>query len=231
MSKGIGEKLLGLFIEEDVDDAAAVAAPTRPSEEASAKTSKEAKAERPTARPPLPPPVVAPGTVHDGRSFTSVYQRAGLPDADRERLAKVIGLVETLPSEASPEVKRAIVGASLEAFGVPIEGVVHTGNGALAALDAYVIEGQRRTQEVLGQAEARIAKLSAEIEEVRRLMTVQAEAQQELVRSTATERARVRSVLDFFDGARASSSGASANPASLATSPDPRGAPRLRRIS
>ncbi|MBS2018787.1 MAG: hypothetical protein JST00_38325 [Deltaproteobacteria bacterium] len=235
MSKGIGEKLLGLFIEEDVEDAAPEAAPPRSPEDPAAKTSKEARAERSTARPPLPPPVVTPGAVHDGRSFTAVYQRAGLPDSDRERLAKVIGLVETLPSEASPEVKRAIVGASLEAFGVPIEGVVHTGNGALAALDAYVIEGQRRTQEVLGQAEARIAKLSAEIEEVRRLMTVQAEAQQELVRSTATERARVRSVLDFFDGARGASadgaSSASANTASLSASPDPRGVPRLRRIS
>ena len=221
MSKGIGEKLLGLFIEEEVEEAAVEPATARPHQEPAPA--------RPRREPPVAPPVVAPGATHDGRSFAAVYQRSGVPDADRERLAKVIGLVETLPSEASPEVKRAIVGASLEAFGVPIEGVVHTGNGALAALEAYVIEGQRRTQEVLGQAEARIAKLSAEIEEVRRLMTVQAEAQQELVRATATERARVRSVLDFFEGTR----GAGATGANAATPlpPDARAVPRLRRIS
>lgn len=223
-NKGFGEKLLGLFIEEDVDSAA------KPDvEPAERETARPIAPERGPAaskvggRAPAPPPVVAPGSAHDGNAFVAVYRRAGLPDADRERLAKVIGLVETLPSEASPEVKRAIVGASLEAFGVPIEGVVHTGNGALAALDAYVIEGQKRTQEVLGEAEARIARLEAEIAEVRRLMGVQAEAQQELVRSTMTERARVRVALDFFEGAHA--------PRSSAANVSREAVPRLRRIS
>lgn len=205
MSKGIGEKLLGLFIEEEVDSTA------KPEVEPEVEPVKA----KPAPRAPVSPPVVAPGAVHDGGSFAAVYRRAGLPDAERDRLTKVIGLVESLPSEATPEVKRAIVGASLEAFGVPIEGVVATGNGAIAALDAYVIEGQRRTQEVLADAEKRIAKLSAEIEEVRRLMAVQANAQQELVRSTANERARVRVALDFFEGARTVS----------------QAVPRLRRIS
>lgn len=206
MSKGIGEKLLGLFIEEEVDSKAKpdLQAATEP-EPVKAKT----------ARASVAPPVVAPGAAHDGGSFAAVYRRAGVPDADRERLTKVIGLVESLPSEATPEVKRAIVGASLEAFGVPIEGVVATGNGAIAALDAYVVDGQRRNQEVLADAARRIAKLEAEIEEVRRLMAVQAEAQQELVRSTANERARVRVALDFFEGARTVS----------------QQVPRLRRIS
>lgn len=218
-TKGFGEKLLGLFIEEEVDSNA-TPEPEETERETSRPPARAAAPVKGSSHAPAPPPVVAPGAAHDKNAFAAVYKRAGVPDADRERLAKVIGLVESLPSEASPEVKRAIVGASLEAFGVPIEGVVHTSNGAIAALDAYVIEGQKRTQEVLGEAETRIARLEAEIAEVRRLMGMQAEAQQELVRSTAVERARVRVALDFFEGTR---SGA-ANPAREAV-------PRLRRIS
>jgi hypothetical protein len=141
---------------------------------------------------------VPPGTRHDTVSFAAVYQAAGLPDADRDRLAKVIALVGSLPSEASPDVKRAIVSASLRAFGVPIDGVVSTGNAAVAALDAYVTEGERRTKDVLSDAEARITKLTAEIEAVRHLMAMQVDAQRELVRATSTERARVRVAVDFF---------------------------------
>lgn len=220
MTKGFGEKLLGLFIEEEVDSKRAPE-PEATERETSRPPAREVAPLKGASHAPAPPPVVAPGVAHDKGAFAAVYKRAGLPDADRERLAKVIGLVESLPSEASPEVKRAIVGASLEAFGVPIEGVVHTSNGAIAALDAYVIEGQRRTQEVLGEAETRIARLEAEIAEVRRLMGMQAEAQQELVRSTAVERARVRVALDFFEGTQGTSRvGAPSQTV-----------PRLRRIS
>jgi len=218
-SKGIGEKLLGLFIEEDVDSTAKPE--VHDDERASAPPAAAPAAAKTVARAPVAPPVVTPGTPHDKNAFAAVYKRAGVPDADRERLTKVIGLVESLPSEASPEVKRAIVGASLEAFGVPIEGVVHTSNGAIAALDGYVVEGQRRTQEVRAEAEARIARLEAEIAEVRRLMGMQEDAQNELVRSTAIERARVRVALDFFDGARGAGQATPASPA----------VPRLRRIS
>ncbi len=219
MSKGIGEKLLGLFIEEEKDPSEA------PRTEEPAEREEVQEAPKKTTPPPVrakapstpvATPVVSPGSHHDDASFAMVYRRAGLPDSDRDRLAKVIGLVESLPSEATPEVKRAIVGASLSAFGVPIDGVVGTGNAAVAALDAYVIEGQRRTQEVLEDAESRIAKLTAEIQEVRRLMTMQVESQQELARATATERARVRVAIDFFDASR--SADASSH------------TPRLRRV-
>lgn len=197
MSKGIGEKLLGLFIEEEVDETATVAQEVR---------EHAAPDPKPSAPPPpVRPAVVAPGATHDASSFAAVYRRAGLPDADRDRLGKVIGLVESLPSEATGDVKRAIVAASLQAFGVPIDGVVSAGNAAVAALDAYVIEGERRSKEVLEEAEARIARLAAEIEGVRRLMAMQVDAQQELTRASMVERARVRAAIDFFDSSGAQS--------------------------
>jgi hypothetical protein len=137
--------------------------------------------------------------MHDARAFGAVYRAAGVDDVERERLTKVLSLLEALPDEASTDVKRSIVAASLEAFGVSIDRIVVTGEGALAALDGHVVSGQNRTKEVLAQAEARIAKLTAEIDEVRRLMDLQLAAQQELARSVTTEQARVRVVLDFFD--------------------------------
>jgi hypothetical protein len=167
----------------------------------------EELAEAPAVRAPAPvrAPVVAPGNMHDARSFGAVYREAGVSDEERDRLTKVLALLESLPDEASIDVKRSIVGASLEAFGVSIDRILVTGEGALSALDGYAASGQTRTRDVLTQAESRIAKLSSEIEEVRRLMDVQVAAQQELARAVTTEKARVRTVLEFF----ASGSGAS----------------------
>jgi hypothetical protein len=195
MTKGIGDKVLGWFI---VD------------EDAKPDAQEQSEAAEPAAPPPATPPrdakvvssppIVAPGASHDASAFAAVYRAAGVADGERERLARVVGLLESLPAEASMEVKRAIVAASLEAFGVPIDRILVTGEGALGALDGYVAGGEQRTREVLEQAEARIARLTNEIAEVRRLMEVQVAAQQDLVRATGTERARIRVALDFFGG-------------------------------
>jgi len=220
MKKGIGDKLLGLFIVAEDEDAGASASP-RHGEDA---TENDVEAPAiPVTTPPRAKPagaraaVVAPGAPHDTAAFAAVYRAAGLPDEDRERLAKVIGLVGSLPPEATPEVRRAIVGASLAAFGVPIDRIVATADAAAAALDGYVVEGQRRTKEVLAQAESRIARLEAEIEEVRQLMALQVESERELVRATTAEKARVRIASEFF--------------ASKSTPrPDEHDSPRLRRV-
>ena len=197
MKKGLGDKVLGWFIVDEDADSAPPAVAHEPEPEPAPV---EAPA-RPTARTPtaVAAPIVAPGHPHDARAFAAVYRAAGVADDERDRLGKVLSLVEALPSEATNEVKRAIVAASLEAFGVSIDRILVTGEGALAALDGYVVSGQNRTRDVLAQAEARIAKLTSEIEEVHRLMDIQVTAQQELTRATAAEKERVRVVLDFFD--------------------------------
>jgi hypothetical protein len=213
MKKGIGDKVFGWFVVQEEDarvdadadgdadadagaDRDAGAAPTPAP--ARAPTPARAPAHGPALAPALAP-VVAPGQVHDARAFGAVYRAAGVDDVERERLTKVLSLLEALPDEASIEVKRSIVAASLEAFGVSIDRILVTGEGALAALDGYVVSGQNRSKEVLAQAESRIAKLTSEIDEVRRLMDVQLGTQQELARAVTTEKARVRVVLDFFD--------------------------------
>lgn len=183
--KNIGEKVLGWFVVAEED----------PAEDAPASSKQPvaaAKAE------PAPPPVVAPGSAHDARAFAEVYRAAGLPDADRLRVAKVLDLLAALPDGAAPDVKRAIVVASLEAFGIAIDGVVSAASAADAALDAYALDGRRRTEQVLAEAQARVDDLNAKIAETRRLMDVQLKAQEELAKSVAREKARLRSVAAFF---------------------------------
>ena len=205
MKKGIGDKMLGWFIvQDDADGDADAKADADADADGNADADGDAGARatvraRAASRGPAAGPAVAPGGAHDARAFAAVYRAAGVDEGERERLAKVLALVESLPSEASIDVKRAIVAASLEAFGVSIDRILVTGEGALAALDGYVVAGQNRTKEVLASADSRIAKLTSEINEVRRLMDVQVASQQELARATTTEKARVRVVLDFFD--------------------------------
>ncbi len=186
--KNIGEKVLGWFVVTEDDERDEKEAPASSKQPVAIATKAE----------PAPPPVVAPGTPHDGRAFAEVYRAAGLPDADRVRVAKVLDLLAALPDGAAPDVKRAIVVASLEAFGIAIDGVVSAASAADAALDGYALDGRRRTEQVLAEAQARVDELNAKIAEARRLMDVQVKAQEELAKSVAREKARLRSIAAFF---------------------------------
>lgn len=166
--KAFGERLLGIFIEEEKDEPAT-----------------------PVARPDVAP---APKAAPRPAPTTD--------DGDRDRLAKVTRLLESLPANAAPDVKREIVAASLEAFGVSIDGILAAGRGALDALDAHVADGQAKSEAIRADAERQIARLAAEIEELRKRVTEAASLQQELARRASAERARVRVVIDFFEGGR-----------------------------
>jgi hypothetical protein len=178
-NRGIGDKVLDWFIvREDEDDPSA----SEPPESPPTRRSASEPGRRPTAPPPL----------------SSLAPSPSVDDAERERLAKVVALVETLPAEAPADVKRAILAASLEAFGVSIDRILATGEAALAALDAQAEDGQARTRERLAASEARIAELNAEITDVRRQMDEAVAAQDARARGVAGERSRLVSVLDFF---------------------------------
>ena len=121
-----------------------------------------------------------------------------MPTEARERLRRVAEIVAALPAEATLEVKRTIVTASLQAFGVPVTQVVEACDAALGALEAHAAEGRVRTEQLLDEAQARIDRLNAEIAEVRRLMDLQVRAQDELARACGAERSRVLATRDFF---------------------------------
>jgi hypothetical protein len=209
MKKGIGDKVLGWFVVEedaeasagvkasadadaDADASADAKANANANEEAGRRTSVAAARPRASAVPVV-------GGLREASGFGAVYRAAGVEDTERERLTKVLSLLESLPEDARIDVKRAIVAASLEAFGVSIDRILVTSEGALAALDGHVAAGQGRTKEVIARAESRIAALTSEIEEQRRLVDAQLAAQQDLARAVAAEKSRLRGVIEFFD--------------------------------
>lgn len=219
--KSLGKTVLGWFVvqEEDGDDASvaeeveeitakpAKIAPPPPPKKVAAQIAKYDR------RPPPPPPQddapasmrlpgklpdVPAGGAHDAKVFAGVYAAAHISADEQERVTKTLGLLQSLPSETSQQVRRQIVEASLKAFGIPIEQIIEAGAQEIQALEAYVQHGERRTQEILSDATRRIDKLTAEIEEVRKLMELQVASQADLVRSSNGEKLKVQTVLEFF---------------------------------
>jgi hypothetical protein len=143
-------------------------------------------------------PGVAPGSAHDAKAFAEVYRASGIASEEQERVNRALELLRALPPGATLDVRRSIVEASMTAFGIPIDRILETAGGQLRALDAYAADGEKRTSEVLAQAEARIARLQAEIAEVQRLMELQRRTQAEIVRASAGEKSRIRALFEFF---------------------------------
>lgn len=183
--KGWGDTVLGWFIERDGDKALQT-----PAEEADP--------------PPAPTPVVLagdlplPSRAGAPLDFPAVYRAAGIPEEAQDRVAKAMQLLATLPAEASREVKRQIVEASLKAFGFPVEQILEAAAAETQALRTFAEFGERNTREVVAQAEQRIEALNREIAEVRALTEEKQAAQQQLTEACRQQERRLREVLDFF---------------------------------
>jgi hypothetical protein len=178
------DKVVGWFVIRD-EDTAVAARPQTPSAESASPTKK----------------VAAPGEPHDAAAFAEVYASAGISAIDQERVMRAIRLVRELPAETPIDVRRAIVAASMKAFEVPVDGLRVTAVAQLKALDAYATAGASRTAEIVADAHERIARLEAQIAEIRSLIELQKRTQDELVRATEGEKGRLRALDDFFGGA------------------------------
>ncbi|MFT3765976.1 MAG: hypothetical protein QM820_10730 [Minicystis sp.] len=223
--KSLGETVLGWFVvrEEDeeqkadeadeIDEAppkkAAPPAAGKPTPAAAPKAAPPAAGKAPAAaaKPPPPPPVklkegvvppVVAGSTPDAKVFAQVYRAADISDTEQERVEKAVALLQSLPQETPREVKKQIVEASMKAFGIPVDEIIEAGVQEIQALDAFIRHGEQHTQDVLGDAAARVQKLEAEIAEVRRLMELQVNTQQSLARASNEQKLRVQAVLEFF---------------------------------
>ncbi len=194
--KGLGEKVLGWFIVEEGAEAPSHADEVEQTEVVEVKRPR--KVEEPIAAPSK-----ASSNAPTSTSLIEICRAKGIPHEDCERLRKVLDLLATLPPEAPQEVKRAIVSAALTAFGVPIDQITMTASSAVAAIDAHVAEADRRTSDVVAEAEARIQKLTAEIAEVRRLVDLQRANQRDISLAASSEKSRVESAIEFFGATRA----------------------------
>jgi hypothetical protein len=187
--KNWGHTVMGWFIESD-DTTPAPAAPP-------------AEATPPSAEPPAPaveqvftsnPPAAIGGQV----DFDAVFTAAGIAADDRGRVARARDLLTSLPPDTPLPVKKQIVEASLKAFGVPIDQIIESGVGEIQALEGYIRAGAADTQQVLADAEKRIALYEGEIRQLRGVMDQRVAEQQAVVKACNDQKLSVQQVLEFF---------------------------------
>jgi hypothetical protein len=140
-----------------------------------------------------PPPAI------DGKvNFDAVFASAGIDDEGRTRVTKAVELMASLPSDTPVVIKKQIVEASLKAFGVPIDEIIEAGVGEIQALEGYIRAGSADTQQVLADAEKRIALYEDEIRQLRGIMEQRVAEQQVVVKACNDKKLTVQQVLEFF---------------------------------
>lgn len=128
----------------------------------------------------------------------AVLEAAQVDAKQRERVERTLELLAALPSDASPELRKSIVEASLKAFDISIKAIVEAASNELAAFEGFVEHGHRQLEALKQESLARIAELEAEIARIRKHLEVATADQAALDAATLLAADRVRPVLDFF---------------------------------
>ena len=193
--KGLGSKLLGIFVEPQADLDEQPSAEKSPAQiVAELASQSKAGAQGPGLRlDKVAPP--QPGAAID---FDALFREAGMDAGELDRVKKAEELLKGLPEGTPQPVKKQIVEASLKAFGFEIEKIVLAAQNQRRALDAYVKVNETATAKALADAEAqirayneKIAALRAEVERRNvQLGTIGAAA--------LARKAQIQKVLEFF---------------------------------
>ncbi len=140
------------------------------------------------------PPAAVGGQV----DFDAIFRAAGLEDAERQRVAKAIDLLQSLPAETPVAVRKQIVEASLKAFGVPIDKIIEAGAGEIQALEGYIRAGAADTQKLLQESAQRIQQNEEQIKQIRTVMDERVQEQQAVVKACNDKKLTVQRILEFF---------------------------------
>jgi hypothetical protein len=210
--KGLGKRILGLFVELEPDASKDTAPPpdegstpadelARLAKETAAATKQAPQPAPVTAAPPtkplalpLPTDPVAPAKV----DFDAVFKNAGLDPQAIDRVRKAEALLQTLPDGATDEVKLQIVQASLKAFGFEVSKIVEAVDTQLQALDTYVRVNEQQTAKAVADAQAQIAKLDDQIISLKADIDQRTTALAALAAAAEVRRQQVSKVADFF---------------------------------
>lgn len=141
-----------------------------------------------------PPPAPANGSI----DFDKVFEAASIDADARQRVARTLDLLNSLPPESDAAVKKQIVTTSLRAFGVPIEQIIESSAEELQALEAYIRAGAADVEKVVSEAEQRIKQYEEEIAGLRTVMQQRVEEQNTVIRSCNAKKLDVQKVLEFF---------------------------------
>lgn len=212
--KGLGSKLLGLFVEvkddgtpadgtaavekadgeksaaELVAELAGQSAPKRgASPAAPVANAPAAKVSIPTHSGPVTPAQV---------DFDVVFKSAGMDVADLDRVRKAEELLKSLPEATPIDVKRQIVEASLKAFGFELSKIVNAAQNQLKAVDTYVRLNEQQTAKAITDAQAKIAQLEDQVITLRADITRRTEQLAGVAAAAENRKQQVNQVLGFF---------------------------------
>ncbi len=210
--KGLGSKLLGLFVERDgstpdTDDVPArkkgddekspadlVAELAGQSAPKRAAPAAEAPVSRPAVSVPSPSGPVTPAQV----DFDGVFKQAGIDAAELDRVRKAEELLKGLPEATPVDVKRQIVEASLKAFGFEVLKIVAAANTQLKALDTFSRLKEQQTAKAITDAQAKIAQLEEQVMGLRADITKRTEELASMAAAAENRKEQVNQVLAFF---------------------------------
>lgn len=212
--KGLGSKILGLFVESDSKDgtpAEGTEAVSPSGEKSAAELVAELAGQTvpkkgapvghaapppPVARPAIPAPTgpVTPAKV----DFDAVFKGAGMDAAELDRVRKAEELLKSLPEGTPQDVKRQIVEASLKAFGFELSKIVGAAQNQLKALETYVRLNEQQTAKAITDAQTQIAQLEEKIIGLRADITKKTEQLASVSAAADSRKGEVHRVLDFF---------------------------------
>jgi hypothetical protein len=190
--KGWGSTVLGWFIVQD-ESSPPSGSEAPPAGDAAATDAVATLAATPALFRTDPPAAIG-GQV----DFDAVFNAAGLEDEERQRVAKAIDLLQSLPSDTPVAVRKQIVEASLKAFGVPIDRIIETGVAEIQALEGYIRTGAADTQKLLQESATRIQQYEDQIKQIRIVMDQRVQEQQAVVKACNDKKLTVQQILEFF---------------------------------
>lgn len=201
--KGWGSTVLGWFIVQD-EQAAGEEAPVQVSDAAASELDPSATwtpnaegcgASTPTLALLQSDALIVPAGNVD---LDAVFEAAGVGEEERQRVAKAIALLRSLPAGTDVAVKRQIVEASLSAFGVPIEKIIEAGAGEIQALEYHIRAGAADTEKLIQLSHQRIQEYEEEIRKIRKIIAEREQEQQGVVRACNEKKLEVQQILEFF---------------------------------
>lgn len=130
--------------------------------------------------------------------FQGVFKKAGITAEEADRVSRALALLSQLPAETPQAVKKQIVEAALNSFGVPIESIIESAVAEIEALHACIQSGQSATESLLAQSQARIEQLRQQMDDVQQVILARQSEQRTLEQQARAHGLKVQQILEFF---------------------------------
>lgn len=213
--KGLGKKLLGLFVESkegtpEEGTPAVEASDTEktPAELVAELAGQSAPRKGPAPMPGAPTTAPAPRPMMPAASgpvtaaevdFDAVFKTTGMDASDLDRVRKAEELLKGLPESTPLEVKRQIVEASLKAFGFDVAKIIGAAQQQLKALETWVRLNENQTAKGITDAQTQIAQLEDKVISLKADITKRADQLASLSAAADGRKGQVHRVLEFFN--------------------------------